>query len=118
MTQTLSGPGLVPDAELRADVLEALGTVLDPELHEAVTTLGFVSSCAVRDGRAEVRLRVTDHTDGFDLPAGPPSPPALDQEHGRGLFIIRSLMDEVRYERGGNANSLAMRKVRQVPPAR
>ncbi len=33
----------------RAQVLEALGTVRDPELDEAVTVLGFVSSCTVTD---------------------------------------------------------------------
>jgi metal-sulfur cluster biosynthetic enzyme len=40
-------------------VLAALGTVRDPELDEPVTTLGFVSSCAVSaDGVAHVRLRL------------------------------------------------------------
>jgi metal-sulfur cluster biosynthetic enzyme len=40
-------------------VLAALGTVRDPELDEPVTTLGFVSSCAVTpDGVAHVRLRL------------------------------------------------------------
>ena len=35
---------------LRARVLEALGTVYDPELDEPITTLGFVGSCVVTDG--------------------------------------------------------------------
>lgn len=40
-------------------VLEALGTVRDPELDEPVTTLGFVSSCTVSaDGLADVHLRL------------------------------------------------------------
>ena len=42
-----------------ADLLAALETVRDPELDEAVTTLGFVSSCTVSDeGVAEVRMRL------------------------------------------------------------
>ena len=44
---------------LRAQVLEALGTVYDPELDEPITTLGFVGSCVVTGrGDVEVRLRL------------------------------------------------------------
>ncbi|MCT2586953.1 iron-sulfur cluster assembly protein [Actinophytocola gossypii] len=37
---------------------EALGTVLDPELDQPITELGFVSSATLADGHAEVRLRL------------------------------------------------------------
>jgi metal-sulfur cluster biosynthetic enzyme len=52
------GPG-----DLRAAVWRALGTVLDPELDEPVTELGFVASCTVSgdgpgDVVASVRLRL------------------------------------------------------------
>ena len=43
---------------LRSRVLEALGTVYDPELDEPVTTLGFVGSCVVAGGEVAVRLRL------------------------------------------------------------
>jgi metal-sulfur cluster biosynthetic enzyme len=44
---------------LRARVWRALGTVLDPELDEPITALGFVASCTVAgDGVAHVRLRL------------------------------------------------------------
>ena len=44
---------------LQSRVLEALGTVYDPELDEPITTLGFVGSCVVTDGGdVEVRLRL------------------------------------------------------------
>ena len=43
----------------RAQVLEALGTVYDPELDEPITTLGFVGSCVVTEhGDVDVRLRL------------------------------------------------------------
>ena len=43
----------------RARVLEALGTVYDPELDEPITALKFVSSCAVSaGGDVDVRLRL------------------------------------------------------------
>jgi metal-sulfur cluster biosynthetic enzyme len=43
---------------LRSRVLEALGTVYDPELDEPITTLGFVGSCVVAGDEVAVRLRL------------------------------------------------------------
>jgi metal-sulfur cluster biosynthetic enzyme len=44
---------------LRTRVLEALGTVYDPELDEPITSLRFVTSCDVSaDGDVDVRLRL------------------------------------------------------------
>jgi metal-sulfur cluster biosynthetic enzyme len=41
------------------DVLDALGTVFDPELDEPITALRFVASCEVADdGAVDVRLRL------------------------------------------------------------
>jgi metal-sulfur cluster biosynthetic enzyme len=49
----------VPGPPSRARVIEALGTVRDPELDEPVTTLGFVTSCDVSaDGAVHVHLRL------------------------------------------------------------
>ena len=43
----------------RAHVLDALGTVYDPELDEPITSLRFVSSCRVSpEGDVDVRLRL------------------------------------------------------------
>ena len=57
-----------------------------------------------------IEIRVTDHTPGFDWPEFTlPDPQA---ERGRGLCIIRLLMDECRYERGPNGNTLTLRKRR------
>lgn len=42
----------------RSRVLEALGTVYDPELDEPITTLGFVGSVVVAGGAVAVRLRL------------------------------------------------------------
>jgi metal-sulfur cluster biosynthetic enzyme len=43
----------------RSRVLEALGTVYDPELDEPITSLRFVTSCEVSaDGDVDVRLRL------------------------------------------------------------
>ena len=42
----------------RSRVLEALGTVYDPELDEPITDLGFVASVVVVGGAVAVRLRL------------------------------------------------------------
>ena len=66
----------------------------------------------------QIELRVTDHTAGFVLLERIPQPSCLN-ERGRGLFLIQSLMDEVRYLRGAKENILIMRKRRRAnqPPA-
>src|ERR1700722_11104036 len=59
-----------------------------------------------------VEMRVTDHTAGFVLHDHLP-PPSPKLERGRGLFLIQSVMDEVRYLRGPSENTLVMRKRRR-----
>jgi anti-sigma regulatory factor (Ser/Thr protein kinase) len=64
-----------------------------------------------------VEIRVTDHSPGFVLPdrIAPPSPMS---ERGRGLFLIQSLMDEMRYVRGDDENVMVMLKRRTDSLAR
>jgi len=57
----------------------------------------------------ELELQVIDHTKGFDWP-GVVELPSPQDEHGRGLFIIQSLMEEVHYLRGSRENRLVMKK--------
>lgn len=58
-----------------------------------------------------VEVRLHDHTPGFDFPDNPELPED-DSEHGRGLFLIRALTDEVSYLRGRSGNCLFLRKTR------
>jgi serine phosphatase RsbU (regulator of sigma subunit)/anti-sigma regulatory factor (Ser/Thr protein kinase) len=60
-------------------------------------------------GAGGVEVRVTDHTAGFDLPETVELPPP-DSEHGRGVFLIRTLTDEARYLRGRGENCFVLRK--------
>jgi serine phosphatase RsbU (regulator of sigma subunit)/anti-sigma regulatory factor (Ser/Thr protein kinase) len=64
-------------------------------------------SCS--DSRLE--FQVVDHTPGFDWPEEL-ALPENDNEHGRGLFIMNSVMDELSYLRGRGENRLIMRKSR------
>jgi metal-sulfur cluster biosynthetic enzyme len=52
------GPHVGPPAVDRDAVLEALGTVRDPELDEPLPDLGFVSALEVEGDRVRVRLRL------------------------------------------------------------
>jgi serine/threonine-protein kinase RsbW len=61
----------------------------------------------------ELILQVFDHGKGFDLNSVSDSPQDTDNEledHGRGLFIMRSLMDSVTYYPVEGGNVLEMRK--------
>lgn len=60
----------------------------------------------------ELSIRVFDNGRGFDL--GKVPCPCFDQnvpdEKGRGIFIIRSLMDSVEYKKANGGNVLEMKK--------
>jgi len=58
---------------------------------------------------SRLEMHVVDHTNGFEWPARVDLP-SSDQENGRGLFIIQSLMEHVFYLRGSAENRLVMRK--------
>jgi serine phosphatase RsbU (regulator of sigma subunit) len=56
-------------------------------------------------------MRVTDHTAGFEWPARI-ALPEPDSERGRGLYLIGTLMRNVRYLRSAEENLLVMRHPR------
>lgn len=57
-------------------------------------------------------VRIYDNGAGFDLDTVPAPCFSADglEDKGRGIFILRSLMDTVKYTRSGNGNVLEMRK--------
>jgi serine/threonine-protein kinase RsbW len=60
------------------------------------------------EGGKGVWLTVKDQGKGFD-PAAVPDPVAverLEEEHGRGIYLMRSEMDEVSFEAGGTVVSM------------
>ena len=65
----------------------------------------------VQVGHDVVRLHVTDEGDGFD-PDGVPDPTLpdrVDLEDGRGLFVLRRLVDHVAFNEKGNSVCLTLR---------
>lgn len=57
-----------------------------------------------RDARGRILVIVTDPGPGFrpETLADPKQPENLGIDHGRGVYLIRQLMDEVHFENGGN----------------
>ena len=60
---------------------------------------------------SHVEFRINDHTRGFDFPAESrlPSP---EEEKGRGIYLMRTLMDEVDYICDRSSNCLVLKKAR------
>jgi anti-sigma regulatory factor (Ser/Thr protein kinase) len=93
---------------LRTALAEALGNAIrygtgeDPDR---------VVRILVELRRDLVRIYVVDDGAGFD-PAGTPdptSPENLEREFGRGLFVIRHLVDDVAFNEKGNGICLTLR---------
>jgi serine/threonine-protein kinase RsbW len=65
----------------------------------------------VEVSRDAVHLHVTDEGSGFDPAAvpDPTSPDRLEREDGRGLFVLRSLVDQVVFNEKGNSVCLTLR---------
>ena len=62
-------------------------------------------------GERELTARITDEGTGFDpthIP-DPTEPNNLEKSGGRGLFLMRELMDEVRFNERGNQVTLVLR---------
>ena len=92
----------------RVGLTEALTTAVlygnahDPSKHVLVEV-------ALEDGRLEAR--VTDQGGGFDPSSipDPTEPENILKPGGRGLFIMRQLLDEVSYNDRGNQVTLVLR---------
>lgn len=66
----------------------------------------------VRFGRFAVEMEVTDDGAGFspDRVPDPTLPENLSRADGRGLFLIRHLMDEVHFNQRGNSICMILRR--------
>ena len=93
---------------LRTALAEALGNAIrygtgeDPER---------VVRVHVELGRDFVRITVVDDGHGFDTSRvpDPTLPQHVDREFGRGLFVIRHLVDDVVFNEKGNGICLTLR---------
>ena len=80
------------------------GTRSDPSKQVAVR---------VRYGRTAIEMEVNDDGEGFN-PGTVPDPTApehIDASSGRGIFLIRKLVDEVHFNEKGNTICMTLRRV-------
>jgi anti-sigma regulatory factor (Ser/Thr protein kinase) len=56
-----------------------------------------------------IELRINDHSKGCEFPEQVELPPA-ENESGRGIFLMRTLMDQVTYIRSDSSNCLVLKK--------
>ena len=100
------------EVALREALLNAIihGNREDPHKHAYVTI-----SCGA-DG--EVAMTIRDEGAGFDSSSvpDPTAPEHRMSTHGRGIYLMRALMDEVSFEEGGTV--VYMRKSPTSPPHR
>jgi len=64
----------------------------------------------IRVENRRLTIKVYDQGQGFSLCDLPEPPPSCLAEHGRGIFIIRSLMDRVSYRKYDGGHVLEMEK--------
>jgi serine/threonine-protein kinase RsbW len=94
--------------EIEIALREALANAVIHGNHEEIGKRVYVTCRCSLDG--EVLIVVRDEGEGFDSRAvpDPTDPQSLLLSHGRGLHLMRALMDEVSFE--DNGTSVRMRK--------
>jgi serine/threonine-protein kinase RsbW len=83
-----------------------------------VSKLVFVEFETAQDEAPEISIRVRDQGEGFDPEtlADPLAPENLLKSSGRGIFLIRNFMDDVRLQRAPEGG-MEIRMVKRVQPS-
>src|SRR6266478_1834895 len=92
-------PGNETDIEIA--LREALENAVIHGNHEDPRKHVYVTCRCEAD--EEVSIIVKDEGQGFDSTAlpDPTAPEAIESSHGRGIYLMKALMDEVHFEHGG-----------------
>jgi serine/threonine-protein kinase RsbW len=95
--------------KLRVSVAEALANAIVAGNHEDRSK--SVDLYAEVTGEA-IRIEVTDQGEGFDpsIVADPLLPDELERPCGRGLFLIRQMVDDVHFNPQGNSICMTLRR--------
>lgn len=88
--------------EIALAVQEALANAV---IHGCNSDPSLEVRCRLQRGaKGQIMITVTDPGPGFqpESVSNPKQSENLYQDHGRGVYLIRQLMDEVHFENGGN----------------
>lgn len=101
------------DEAIQTDILIALQEALaNATLHGCGNDAEKRIQCAVAASASDITISIRDPGSGFDLAAADPDNySGTTLAHGRGICLIRSLMTEVRFTRGGSEIRLRKRLV-------
>ncbi len=116
--------GCVPegDSDVEVALREALANAIIHGNHENPRKHVHVRCRCKPD---ELSVAVKDEGRGFDVNniADPTAPENIGSVHGRGIYLMKALMDEVRFEEGGvvvqmrkSASQAAAKDARKNPP--
>jgi serine/threonine-protein kinase RsbW len=88
------------EEDIRIALREALSNAVIHGNHEDPGKQVYVGC---RGGSDEVSIVIRDEGQGFDTDEIPDATAAenIKSSHGRGIYLMQTLMDEVRFERGG-----------------
>ena len=103
--------GTLSPRRLRFNLRTALAEALANAIMYGGQDPARIVHVRVELSRDAVHIHVTDEGDGFDtsrLP-DPTRPENLEREAGRGLFVLRHLVDHVAFNEKGNGICLTLR---------
>jgi serine/threonine-protein kinase RsbW len=88
------------EGDIEIAVREALANAIIHGNHEDPRKHVVVTCCCKRD---EVSIAVKDEGQGFNTNnvADPTTSENIGSDHGRGIYLMKAFMDEVRFEEGG-----------------
>lgn len=91
---------------------EAVGNIIKHS-YRGRTDRSFVLRC--RSDRSALEVSLYDNGEPFDPNLQPLLPPDELRAGGRGLYLMRAIMDEIDYKREGGSNVVRMRKMLPSP---
>jgi serine/threonine-protein kinase RsbW len=116
--------GCIPESKSDVEIAlrEALANAVIHGNHEDPRKLVHITCRCEPD---EVSITVKDEGRGFDINkmADPTAPENIGSVHGRGIYLMKAFMDEIRFEEGGvvvrmrkSAGQAAVKDAQENPP--
>lgn len=99
------------------DIIMAVGEVCDNAIEHGVSEMGVDVQYLITS--TEFRVEVQDYGEGFDPAGRGLAPPDLFSESGRGIFLMKNLMDRVEIDsQVGRGTRIVMAKARPLGSSR